>query len=201
MELGLKVDPDHDRIEVDRKPAAPPKALRYVVFHKPTGVVTSSKGQGAPTIYDILPLQLPYVGRLDKDTSGLIILTNDGELSFRLTHPRFKVQKTYLATLKVSPQQNQVNVLKNGMMLEDGFASASYVRLLCHSPKRPQVEITVLEGRKRLVRRMFAFARMELLELVRIRFGPLTLDLSPGKFRDLTEKEVDSLKKAAGIDD
>jgi len=199
-ELGTRVDPEKDRIELNGKAINPPRALRYVIFNKPKGVITSRDGQGAQTIYDICSVQLPYVGRLDKDTTGLLLLTNDGELANRLTHPRYKVEKTYLVTLQAEPTPQQMDLLRNGVLLEDGIASATRVKLLCKDPKGyPRLEVTIAEGRKRLVRRMMAQIGLILVELQRTRFGPLSLDLPIGKARDLTAGEIKVLRKVAGL--
>lgn len=199
-ELGTKIDPEKDIISLDGRAIDRPGELRYVMLNKPKGVVTSQEGQGAQTIYDVCYVHLPYVGRLDKETTGLLLLTNDGELANRLTHPRYKVEKTYLVTLQEEPTEGQLDLLRDGVLLDDGIAYATRVKLLCKGSRgSAQLEVTVSEGRKRLVRRMIAQTGLLLVELQRIRFGPLVLDLPVGEQRNLKPEEVRILRKAAGL--
>lgn len=200
-ELGYKADPKIDRIEVDGKPIRDePSRYRYYLFHKPTGVITSVRDpQGRKTVLDFVDVseRIYPVGRLDYDTSGLLLLTNDGKLTNRLTHPRFEVKKTYVATVRGVPNQRALRALMSGVMLEDGKTAPAFARLtrVDDRAREADIELTIHEGRNRQVRRMCAAVGHPVLKLRRVQFGFLTLgSLKPGQYRPLTREEVTKLK-------
>jgi pseudouridine synthase len=199
--LGDKVDPARDRVELDgaRVPLDP--ELRYFAFHKPAGVlITMSDPQGRRALRAFLPPEVPGivpVGRLDRDTEGLLLLTNDGGLAHRLMHPRYGVEREYLAEVEGSPARRHVGMLRRGVELEDGPARAVDVRIAGRAGSRGAVRLVLTEGRKREVRRMLAGVGLPVKRLVRIRVGPVKLgSLGPGKVRELTFQEVRQLFSA-----
>jgi 23S rRNA pseudouridine2605 synthase len=184
------------RILVDGRPIEGPEPRVTYVVHKPVGVVSTAQDtHGRATVVGLLPdegLRLYPVGRLDADSSGLILLTNDGELANRLTHPRFEVPKSYRAKLAGKPiDEAALRRLREGVELEDGrTAPAEARRLGAH-----ELELTIHEGRNRQVRRMCAAVGREVIELRRVRFGPLRLDcLGAGEYRRLDASELDLLR-------
>jgi 23S rRNA pseudouridine2605 synthase len=194
-------DPAHDveqgqAVALDGRALAGPEPRVLFALHKPVGVVsTASDTHGRPTVVDLVPaggLRLYPVGRLDIDSSGLILLTNDGELANQLTHPRFEVPKTYLARLGGGPLDSQaLRSLRGGVLLEDGPTAPARVRRL--GPD--QIELTISEGRNRQVRRMCKAVGHPVLELQRTGFGPLRLgELAPGEHRRLDEHELRRLR-------
>lgn len=206
VELGRRVQPD-DRVSVDGMPVQLDPSRRYVVLNKPTGVVSSMRDErGRPDLAGYTadyPERLFNVGRLDADTSGLLLLTNDGELAHVLAHPSFGVEKTYVAKVAgvVTPQT--VQRLRQGVELDDGPIAADRVRLTGTAPGDGRsgtstIEITLHSGRNRIVRRMLDAVGHPVLELVRRQFGPLTLgSLGVGRTRDLTGAEVGRLLELA----
>ncbi|RZS80219.1 ribosomal large subunit pseudouridine synthase B [Motilibacter rhizosphaerae] len=196
-EQGMRVDPDTAVILVDgrRINAAPDK--EYLLLHKPSGVVSAmSDPEGRPTLSDLVgeSRRLFHVGRLDMDTEGLLIMTNDGELAHRLAHPSFEVEKTYLAEVPGPVPRGIGKQLREGVELEDGVASVDSFRVVTASSNRAMVEVVLHEGRKHVVRRMLAEVGLPVQRLVRVRFGPLSLgDLRPGKVRPLNQKEIGAL--------
>jgi len=186
-----------ERIEFDGQPiVAPDERLVYAV-NKPPGVVSTARDpQGRPTVVELVPgrVRLYPVGRLDADSTGLILLTNDGELANRLTHPRYEVDKTYHATVANPPvRRDALTRLRQGVELEDGPTAPARVRAL--APDR--LEITIREGRKRQVKRMCQAVGHPVRALERVRFGPLELgDLRPGQARRLSERELRQLASA-----
>ncbi|WP_204516815.1 pseudouridine synthase [Brevibacillus fulvus] len=200
-ELGTKVDPEKDRIEVDRQPIRKEQHL-YLLLHKPTGVITSLHDpQGRRIVTDLLSgieERVYPVGRLDYDTSGLLLLTNDGELANKLAHPSYEIDKVYRAWVKGIPDSRQLLKLQRGIALEDGMTAPAKAKLLEADAQknRALIELTIHEGRNRQVRRMCEAIGHPVLELSRIRLGFLTLDgIKPGAYRHLTAAEVDKLKK------
>jgi 23S rRNA pseudouridine2605 synthase len=192
---------DGDLITVDETPIAAPSRQRVVyAVNKPAGVVsTASDTHGRPTVVSLVPSssRLYPVGRLDIDTTGLILLTDDGELAHRLTHPRFEVPKTYRATVARPPvRAPALRQLREGVELEDGMGAPVGVRLL-----RPDViELTLREGRKRQVRRMCEGVGHRVVRLERVAFGPLGLGaMPPGAHRRLAAAELEALRHAAGL--
>lgn len=202
-ELGFKVDPNTDVITVDGRPIRPERKL-VILLHKPKGVITSvSDPQGRRTVIDYLKgvkERVYPVGRLDYDTEGLLLLTNDGELANLLMHPRHQVPKTYLATVKGIPHGEQLDRLREGIELEDGRTSPAEVEYadVDLDQNTAVISITIHEGRNRQVRRMLEAIGHEVIRLRRIQYGPLTLAGVPrGKYRILKPEEVKELRDAA----
>jgi 23S rRNA pseudouridine2605 synthase len=187
---------EHNRVTVDGRALEGPEAHVVYALHKPLGVVsTAHDPRGRPTVVELVPatgLRLYPVGRLDADSSGLILLTNDGELANRLTHPRFEVEKTYRAKLGGGPVGDGVlGALRRGVELDDGPTARARVRRLA----RDTIEIAIHEGRNRQVRRMCEALDRPVLALERVAFGPLRLDgLEPGASRRLREPEIEDLR-------
>lgn len=204
--LGLKIDPLKDRVEVDGRPLARPEKKVYLLLNKPAGYVTTVKDpRGRAKVTDLLRgiKQRVYpVGRLDYDTEGLLLLTNDGDLAYALTHPRHEVPKTYLARVKGVPAPEKLKALARGVPLEDGPTAPARVRLVSDKGGNGLLEITIHEGRNRQVRRMCEHIGHPVLALRRVRIGPLELGgLKPGQYRHLTFREVARLKKVARLND
>jgi len=201
-ELGSRADPDTDDIRVDGAPVRAGADLVYYALHKPTGVVTTaSDPQGRPTVLALVPAEPRVfpVGRLDMDTSGLLLLTNDGGFANRLTHPRYGVTKTYVATVRGSAGPRHVARLTAGVELEDGPAAATDVRVTAAPSGRSVVVLTVAEGRNRLVRRLLDAVGLPVVELVRTSIGGIDLTgLAPGEVRPLDPRDVHALLSAAG---
>jgi pseudouridine synthase len=183
-----------------RGEVASARELKYLLVNKPRGVAsTRSDPHADKVIVDLVPggRALFPVGRLDVDTTGLIILTNDGVLANRLMHPRYGVPKTYVARVRGKVSRRALGTLRQGVDLEDGMTAPADVRLKKQSAKTALVEITVHEGRKRQVRRMFLSVGLPVEELSRRRYGPLTdKGLEPGGYRELTGEEVEGLRRA-----
>ena len=199
-ELGVKVDPAKDRIEVNGKLIEKEKHV-YILLYKPTGYITTMKDQfSRPTVTDLLkdiPEQLHSVGRLDYDTEGLLLLTNDGALTHLLTHPRHNVDKTYYVTCKGSISTEALVALQRGVRLEDGITAPAKVELVSRKRDISILNLSIHEGRNRQVRRMMDEVGFPVLKLKRTQLGSLTLgELKPGEYRYLSKKEVEFLKKA-----
>jgi 23S rRNA pseudouridine2605 synthase len=198
--LGRRVDAEADRVEVDGVPVSVREGLVHYLLHKPVGVVTTaSDPQGRPTVIELVPSEPRVfpVGRLDADSEGLLLLTNDGELTHRLTHPSFGVEKEYLAEVDGEPTPAEIRRLREGVELEDGMTAPARVTSVAPNLLR----LTVHEGRNRQVRRMCAAVGHPVLRLVRIRIGTVTdRTLAPGEWRTLTAAELRSLEEAAASD-
>lgn len=198
--LGQKVDPEIARVEVDGVPLPIRPGLVYYLLYKPVGVVsTASDPQGRPTVVDLVPpdTRVYPVGRLDADSEGLILLTNDGDLAAHVAHPRHAVPKTYLARVAGSPGRKALRSLTAGVELEDGPARALRARLVGEQGGEGLVEVVMGEGRKREVRRLLAAVGHPVLALVRTAIGPVhDPALPPGTWRHLTLDEVRSLYMA-----
>jgi 23S rRNA pseudouridine2605 synthase len=191
-------------IRVDGKRIPARQDVVYLAFNKPARVLTAmSDDRGRPTITDFLgdrAERLFHVGRLDYDTEGLMILTNDGELAHRLAHPSYEVAKTYLADVPGPVPKSLGQQLARGVELDDGVAVADKFRVIEQSGKRALVEVTLHEGRKHIVRRMLAEVGHPVSRLVRTDVGPIRLGaLRPGATRDLTTKEIGELYAAVGL--
>ncbi len=198
VEQGTRVDPDRDTIRVDG--ARIPVARRhvYLVVNKPRGVVsTMSDPEGRPTLSDLLGRRkerLFHVGRLDTDTEGLIIVTNHGEFAHRLAHPSYEVAKTYLAEVEGDVDNRTLKRLGKGVTLDDGPVRPDHVKLVSRGTGKSLVQVTLHEGRNRIVRRMFDSLGHPVRRLSRISIGPVRLgQLKQGDVRELTREEVGSL--------
>lgn len=205
-ELGAKVDPATDRVEVDGVEVSVADEPVYLALHKPAGTVTTMNDpQGRPTVAGLVPVSrhpgLFPVGRLDYDTTGLLLFTTDGELAHRLLHPRHKVEKTYLALVDGSPDACDVRSLGSGIQLDDGMTAPAKVRTVERRHGRSLMEISITEGRKRQVKRMFSAMSHPVLELHRTSFGPILLGQLPeGEWRALSAEEIAALRRATGMD-
>lgn len=202
-ELGGKYDPELVEIRVDGKVISAPEAHVYYLLNKPKGYVsTASDERGRRTVLDLLPEvkeRIYPIGRLDMNTEGLLLLTNDGELMNGLLHPRYEVQKTYVARIATELSEAALKALREGVKLEDGLTAPARVRVLETAPGRTRVEITIHEGRNRQVRRMFKAVGHEVLALKRTAFAGLSLEgVRRGEHRALTEEEIRSLYEKAG---
>jgi 23S rRNA pseudouridine2605 synthase len=177
--------------------AVAPESLEVHVLNKPAGVVSTARDtHGRRTVTELVPSgrRLYPVGRLDAETTGLILLTNDGELANRLTHPRYEVPRTYLARVQGPVPEHALRHLREGVEIDDGLTAPAKVRQI----EKGTIELTIHEGRKRQVRRMFDAVGHPVTELTRIAFGPLRLkDLAPGQHRRLTAAEVERLRESA----
>lgn len=201
---GLKIDPLRDRVEVDGKPVRKPEKKVYILVYKPTGYVsTVSDPRGRRKVVDLLSgvKQRVYpAGRLDYDSEGLLLLTNDGDLTYALTHPRHEILKTYQALVQGIPDREKLDELAGGVVLQDGPTAPAKVRLLKNKGDSALLEITIHEGRNRQVRRMCEHIGHPVLALRRVSIGPLKIgDLQRGRFRHLTTREVKMLMKAAKL--
>lgn len=195
------VDLDRDKVTFDGKPVAEAQR-RYILLYKPKGYLTTYRDpEGRPTVYDLIPgidQFVGTVGRLDLDTSGLLLLTNDNQLAEALTNPAHKVAKTYLVKASTLFTDEQLEQLARGVELSDGITRPAQVRRVRDSEKYTFLELTITEGRNRQVRRMIEAFGSKVLKLVRTNIGPLTLaGLSIGRWRDLTPKEVATIKRLA----
>ena len=192
------VDLIKDRVELDDRLVKTVKRL-YVLLYKPTGYITS-KGdpEGRPTVYDLLkdvPSFVGTVGRLDEDTSGLLLLTNDTMLAERMTNPNFHVAKTYLVKCATRLSDESLQKLREGVELKDGMTRPAKVKRVRDAESKTFLELTISEGRNRQVRRMIEALDSKVLKLVRIKLGPLTLDgMKSGSWRILTEGELKELQ-------
>lgn len=203
-ELGTRIDPnsavvhvDGDRIQLDDK-------LVYIAFNKPTGVVsTMHDEEGRPSVGEYVEgrtERLFHVGRLDQDTEGLLLLTNDGTLANRLQHPRYGVEKVYLATIHGPVPRDLGKRLREGIQLDDGPVKVDSFRVVDSQPGMALVEIVIHEGRNHIVRRMLEEVGFPVIALARPQVGPVKVgDLRPGKMRPLNQREIAALYKAAGL--
>ena len=199
-ELGTKVEPGRDRVTVDGQPITPGEKKIYLMVNKPRGYITSNQDpQGRRTVLTLLPEGFPRVfsvGRLDYNTTGLLLLTNDGELAYTLTHPKFQVEKVYHTMVRGVPEAAVLTQLRQGVLLEDGLTYPAVVDIIKVKAGNAILSISLREGRKRQVRRMCAAVGYPVLELERVALGPLRLgDLALGQYRKLTEAELKSLKR------
>jgi 23S rRNA pseudouridine2605 synthase len=209
---GTLIDPDKDSVTVDGKPVKPRTKHRYVMLNKPLGVITTAKDEASrATVLDAIGEEglgghrLFPVGRLDADTSGLLVLTDDGELAFRLTHPRYKVAKEYIAVVAGSPSQSDLESLRSGVVLDDGKTAPAEVEVIgfdaAPGSGRTELRVVIREGRHRQVRRMLHVVGHRVQSLRRTGFGPLKLGrLKTGDWRVLGEAEVEALRRAVRIE-
>lgn len=202
-ELGTQVDPHADRVAVDGAEIRAAEPTVHLLLHKPVGTITTARDpEGRPTVLGLVPKDLGRlypVGRLDYDTSGLLLLTNDGKLAHRLTHPRYGVEKVYRARVDRAIAAPDLARIRAGVPLEDGMTSPAGVRV--PDPGRPElVEVAIHEGRNRQIRRVLEFLGYRVVALARIRFGGLTLgEVRPGAWRRLTAAEVIDLRRKTGL--
>jgi 23S rRNA pseudouridine2605 synthase len=203
-ELGDRVDVARDRVEIDGVPVSFDTTLVYYLLNKPVGVVTTARDpQGRRTVVELVPHdrdspRVVPVGRLDLDSEGLLVLTNDGELVNLLAHPSHGVDKTYLVEVDGVPSPVAMRSLRRGVALDDGMTAPAKARVVQGATDRAAVEITIHEGRNRQVRRMLDAVGYPVRRLVRTRIGPLhDASLAPGEWRPLTTREVRSLYSAA----
>jgi 23S rRNA pseudouridine2605 synthase len=192
----------HDVVEVDGARVAR-QALAYVLLHKPAGVVTTARDpQGRPTVVELVPAEprVVPVGRLDADTTGALLLTNDGDLAHRLAHPRYGVPKVYEADVVGSPSRETLDTLREGIELDDGMTLPAEVCVLSASRRRSRIELTLHEGRKHQVKRMLEAVGHPVRRLYRSRYAGLDLtDLEEGEWRVLTRSEIESLRRAVRV--
>lgn len=203
-EMGRRVDPTVDVIHVDGSRVVLDADHLTIAFNKPTGVVsTMSDPEGRPTLADFMGrynTRLFHVGRLDTPTQGLILLTNDGELAQRLAHPSWEVPKVYLATVNGRVPRGLVKRLKQGVELEDGLAKADAVSVLETAPMASIIELTLHDGRNRIVRRLMEAVGHPVIELVRIQVGPIRMgDLRSGRSRIIKGAELGALMRSVGL--
>jgi 23S rRNA pseudouridine2605 synthase len=207
-DLGSKADPQTDTLAVDGRRIKTAVALRYVLVNKPTGMVTTRNDpERRRTVLELVPPGLGYlypVGRLDYDSEGILLLTNDGELAARLMHPRHEVPKVYRARVRGIPDSAATDRLAHGIPLDGRRTAPAAVRVVKHfdTPRGPEsiVELTLREGRNRQVRRMCEAVGHPVVALARVQFGPLRDDrLRPGDARELTPREVRALQEAAHL--
>lgn len=199
-ELGQRADPARDRIEVDHEPLPQPERTVVVLLNKPRGVVSSLAAQGErKTVRDLVPQQerLYPVGRLDVDSEGLILLTNDGELTDYLTHPRYESEKEYRVLVRGTPDEARLNVWRHGVMLEGRRTAPADVRREEKTGDNTWLRVIMHEGRKHQIRDIGTTLGMPVLRLTRVRMGGLTLgNLRPGEWRELTAEEIERLRSA-----
>ena len=197
-DLGRRVDPEVDEVALDGTPIGVKPGLVHYLLNKPAGVITTADDpQGRPTVLSLVPDEPRVfpVGRLDMDTEGLLLLTNDGALTHRLTHPSFGVEKEYIAHLEGSPTRAELRQLREGIELDDGPTAPADASLVAPTI----LKLTIPEGRNRQVRRMCDAIGHPVLRLVRSRIGPIAdRRLKPGQWRSLTSDELRALERAAG---
>ena len=202
-ELGQKIQPGVDKVCVSGKPVAFDEKI-YVVFNKPGNVITTLKDtHGRKTVAHYLnglASRAHPVGRLDRDVEGVLLFTNDGELSFRLIHPRFQVDKVYLAWVKGSVKPEAVRRLEQGVQLEDGMTSPARVKVINAGGETSLIQLTLHEGKKREVKRMCAAVGHPIATLKRISFSGIdATGLRPGEWRYLSDVEIEHLRKCVGL--
>jgi 23S rRNA pseudouridine2605 synthase len=197
--LGMKADPARDHIKIDGRIISRANPKVYLMFYKPRGVVTSlSDPEGRPTVRDYLK-QVKYrvfpVGRLDYDSEGLLLLTNDGNLAQAILHPSKKIPKSYLVKVKGEPDERELNGLRAGIGLEDGVTAPAKLKKIRAAENNTWLEITISEGRKRQIRRMLEQTGHPVLKLKRTRINGISLgNLKPGEYRYLQPEEVSRIK-------
>ncbi len=201
-ESGTRIIAGKDKIEINGYPVKKPGKV-YFILNKPIGYISTTSDElyreNVVSLIDT-PERIYPIGRLDKDTHGLILLTNDGELTHKLIHPRYHVNKTYLLKIKGTVKPIQLKILREGVMLEDGITLPATVDIESVKSDKTVLKMTIHEGRNRQIRRMCEALGLELLDLQRIEFGPLRLGkLKAGEYRNLTKTELESLKKSANF--
>ena len=202
-ELGSKADPEKDRILVDGKQISMPEPLVYIALYKPRGVLSAvTSPDPRKTVTDLVdvPERVYPVGRLDVDSEGLILLTNDGELANRLTHPRYGHEKEYKVLVARRPDEEQLETWRRGVVLEDGYRTApAQVEVEATQGKGAWLRVVLREGRKRQIREIGSLIGLPVVKIIRVRIGSLRLGtLKPGDWRRLTEEEIAALKGRQG---
>ena len=211
---GMVIDPDRDAVSVDGRNVRPPAAHRYLMLNKPLGVITTSRDESSrTTVLDVIGDEGKHghrlfpVGRLDGDSTGLLLLTDDGDLAYRLTHPRFKVAKEYEVVVAGRLASDELKALREGVELDDGPTAPAEVEVMrstrgSHDSGRSELRLVIREGRHRQVRRMVQSVGHKVLALRRTGFGPLRLGrLKPSGWRVLSEGEINALHRATRSDD
>lgn len=209
----MVIDPDRDTVTLHGRPVKPLSQHRYLMLNKPIGVITTAKDESARrTVLDVIGTEGQHghrlfpVGRLDADTSGLLLLTDDGDLAYRLTHPRFKVPKEYVAIVAGVPAAKDLQALRTGVKLDDGITAPAEVELLRtttgqRDSGRAELRLVIREGRQRQVRRMLLAVGHKVQGLRRTAFGPLRLGrLKAGGWRVLSSSEVSALRRVTGLE-
>ena len=199
-ELGAKIDPENHEVAVDGETIRRSLTKSYLVLHKPKGVLsTMYDPEGRPSLADFIDLRkerLFHVGRLDKDSEGLILLTNDGDLTFRATHPSFGLEKTYIIEFEGRLETGVDKVLLKGVELEDGMGRVLSFKQLSQN----WIEVKIHEGRYHIIRRLMEAVGVEVLRLIRTNFGPISLGDTPeGRWRDLNEQELLNIQRALNL--
>jgi pseudouridine synthase len=212
---GLLIDPSRDKVTVNGRAVKPVVVHRYLMLNKPLGAITTAKDEAdrdRKTVLDVIGTtgsrghRLFPVGRLDADSTGLLLLTDDGDLSYRLTHPRYKVAKEYVVTVSGVPSEEDLDALRTGIKLDDGLtapAQVDVVRVINpdQDSGRAVLRVVIREGRRRQVRRMLHAVGHKVRNLKRTAFGPLSLGrLNAGEWRELGEGELVALRRATGLD-
>jgi pseudouridine synthase len=202
-EVGKQIIPEEDAITVNSKEVGKKIEKVYLMLNKPKGIIsTVSDDRGRKTVLDIVttePGVFP-VGRLDEDSTGLILLTNDGDLAFRLTHPKYEVEKTYRLLVHIKMTTTQMEKLRKGVKLEDGMTAPAKINKIWGTNEETVLEVKIHEGRKRQIRRMCEVLGLPLVELERVAIGSLLLgEMEYGKYRKLSEKEIEGLKTSVGL--
>jgi 23S rRNA pseudouridine2605 synthase len=202
-EQGMRVDPQRDTIRVDGARVPPPRRHLYLVINKPKGVVaTMSDPEGRRDLSEYVPAKqrLFHVGRLDTDTSGLLIMTNDGEFGNRLAHPKYEVSKTYVAEVEGVLDNETLKRLTKGIRLDDGWVKPDAIKLVTRGADKSMLQISLHEGRNRIVRRMMDAVQHPVISLSRIAIGPVRLGrLGVGESRELTREELGALLDLVGL--
>ncbi|MGI6588539.1 MAG: pseudouridine synthase [Peptococcia bacterium] len=204
LEMGFQVEPGKDQVEVQGKKVEPEKRKVYFLLNKPCRVVTTlNDPQGRKKVTDLIkgvPERVYPVGRLDYHSEGLLLLTNDGELTYHLTHPRFAIAKTYLVKVQGRVNKQNVERLQKGIELEDGLTQPALVKVRQCKQAETLLEITIREGRNRQVRRMCEKIGHPVITLKRLKFGPLALgNLKVGEYRELNLYEIQALKNVCHL--
>lgn len=203
-QLGVRIDPDRDQIGVDGQPVRVGERLTYILLNKPAGyIVTAQDTHHRKTVFDLLggiPQRVFPVGRLDFDTEGVLLLINDGDLAFRLSHPRYQVPKTYLALVEGMPAKEALERLSRGVRVDNWVSSPAQVRLVKVTAGDALVEIELQEGRKRQVKKMCQTVGHRVKKLWRTAFAGIQVaDLPPGRWRPLRQSEVRKLRTLVGL--
>jgi pseudouridine synthase len=204
--MGIKADCEKDEIRVDGKLISTTVSKAYLVMNKPRGYITSLKDpQGRPLVIDLLKdmdaLERIFpVGRLDYDSEGLLLLTNDGEFAHKMQHPAFKIPKTYMVKIKGNIGKEDIGLMEKGVTLDDGYFKPFDIRIEKTNKKSFWLKLTIFEGRNRIIRRFFDFMGYPVTRLMRVAISDITLDnLREGEYRYLQKKEIDKLMRPSKL--